>query len=87
MGVTADSIESMTVVPCRGMVLELPVIVLGGGRQVGLLLEIIDKDLGREWGGVKRYIDMYMAGDDPQWMWSKRRLCLILPPSIKCPKV
>lgn len=88
IGLKSDAVESLAVLPCRGMVMDLPVLVIGAIKPVDMVLELLDKEMGREWGGTKRVIDIFMDGkDDPTWFWSRRRCCLLMPPAIKCPKV
>ena len=88
LGLKPDAVESLSCLPCRGMLMDLPVVVIGGIKQADMMMELLEKELGREWGGTKRMMDVFVDGKaDPIWFWVRHRCCLLMPASIKCPKV
>jgi hypothetical protein len=68
LNLRADSLEGMQSLPCSGLLLELPVLVLGQPRQVDILVDTIAGLFGREWAGQKRFIDVYVQ-DSPDATW------------------
>lgn len=88
LNIRLDALDGLQSLPCQRLLVELPVLVLGKPREVDSLVDTISRIIGREWAGQKRYIDVYTQdAPDAVWFWAKRKLCMMLPSNINCPKV
>ena len=72
-------VRDLKAVDGSSIMVNLPVLIIGDGMVVQAMESKLKVIWGLHWTGATRYIDVYMNDTDPQFLFSKRSLCIILP--------